>query len=67
MKYYILKRGKYYLSEITYNDKKKITNLVIDTDFRKLYFDFEVAEEDRKKIHNETGLDLEIKILKEEE
>ena len=64
-KRYILKKGDYYLSDIMVRDNK-LDNFTIDNDYRKLYDDFELAEEDRKLIYIETGLDLEIKLFKKE-
>jgi len=64
MKYYVLKNGDYYLGEINKKENKLI-NFTIDTEYKKLYFDFEEAEEDRKLIYIETGLNLEVKLLKE--
>lgn len=63
---YILKKGDYYLSDIMVNEGK-LVNFTIDSDYRKLYDDFELAEDDRKLIFIETGLNLEVKIFKEEE
>lgn len=60
MKYYILKDGDYYLSDIMV-ENGKLTNFTVDKDYRKLYSDFELAEDDRKLIFIETGLNLEIK------
>lgn len=65
-KRYILKKGDYYLSDIIVNNNDLI-NFTIDKDFRKLYSDFELAEEDRKLIFIETGLNLEVKIFKKED
>ena len=63
---YVLKKGDYYLSDIMVNEGK-LVNFAIDSDYRKLYDDFELAEEDRKLIFIETGLDLVIKKFKEKE
>lgn len=63
---YVLKKGDYYLSDIMVNEGK-LVNFTIDSDYRKLYDDFELAEDDRKLIFIETGLNLEVKIFKEEE
>ena len=64
MKYYVLKNGDYYLGDIN-KKENKILNFTIDSEYKKLYFDFEKAEEDRKLIFIETGLNLEVKLLKE--
>lgn len=66
MNKYVLKKGEYYLSDIMVENNKLI-NFAIDNDYRKLYDDFELAEEDRKLIFIETGLNLEVKKFKEEE
>lgn len=65
-KRYILKNGDYYLSDIM-TDGEKLVNFTIDSDYRKLYDDFELAEDDRKLIFIETGLNLQVKLFKEEE
>lgn len=66
MKYYILKKGDYYLSDIMVEDGI-LTNYTVDRDYRKLYDDFDLAEEDRKLIYIETGLAFEVKIFRKEE
>ena len=66
MKYYILKKADYYLSDIMVEDGKLI-NFTVDKDYRKLYSEFELAEEDRKLIYIETGLAFEVKIFRKEE
>lgn len=63
---YVLKKAEYYVSDITVNEGK-LVNFTIDTDYRKLYDDFELAEEDRKLIFIELGLDFVVKKFKEEE
>ena len=63
---YVLKKGDYYLADIMVNEGK-LVNFAIDSDYRKLYDDFELAEDDRKLIFIETGLDLVIKKFKEKE
>ena len=63
---YILTNGGYYLCNIV-KENNKLKGYYIDKDFRKLYDDFEVAEEDRKLIYIETGLNLEVKVFKKEE
>lgn len=64
---YVLKKGDYYLSDLMVSDNNEIINMVIDRDFRKLYDDYERAEDDRKLIYIETGLNLEVKLFKKEE
>ena len=66
MKYYVLKYCEYYLADIMVEDGK-LVNFTIDTDYRKLYSDFELAEEDRKLLFIETGLNLEVKIFRKED
>lgn len=66
-KRYILKNGDYYLSDIMINEKNELVNFTVDRDYRKLYADFELAEYDRKLIFIETGLNLQVKLFKEEE
>lgn len=66
MKYYVLKYCEYYLADIMVEDGK-LVNFAIDTDYRKLYADFELAEEDRKLLFIETGLNLEVKLFRKED
>ena len=63
---YILKVGDYYLSDIMV-ENGKLTNFTVDKDFRKLYSDFELAEEDRKLIFIETGLSFTVKRFRKED
>ena len=63
---YVLRKNEYYLSDIM-TDHDKLINFTIDNDYRKLYDDFETAEEDRKLIFIETGLSLEVKKFRKEE
>lgn len=63
---YVLKKAEYYVADITVNEGK-LVNFVIDTDYRKLYDNFDLAEEDRKLIFIELGIDFTIKKFKEEE
>lgn len=63
---YYLKCYDYYLADIMTEDNKLI-NFSIDKDYRKMYEEFEQAEEDRKLIFIETGLNLEVKRFKKEE
>lgn len=66
MKYYILKKGDYYLADIMVDDNQ-LVNFAVDRDYRKLYAEFDLAEEDRKLIYIETGLAFEVKIFRKEE
>ena len=70
MKMYILKIGDYYLEEYeveeTYDTeidifKWNLKDFKVSKEFRKLFYDFELAEDVRKLIYIETGLNLEIK------
>lgn len=63
---YILKVGDYYLSDVMV-ENGKLTNFTVDRDFRKLYSDFELAEEDRKLIFIETGLSFTVKRFRKED
>lgn len=63
---YILKVGDYYLSDVMV-ENGKLTNFTVDKDFRKLYSDFELAEEDRKLIFIETGLSFTVKRFRKED
>ena len=65
-KRYILKKGDYYLSDIM-TENNQLINFTVDKDYRRLYDDFELAEEDRKLIYIETGLAFEVKLFKKEE
>lgn len=67
MKYYILKKNDYYLADIMTENENTLINFSVDKDYRKLYSDFELAEEDRKLIYIETGLAFEVKIFRKEE
>ena len=67
MKYYILKKGDYYLADIMTENENTLLNFSVDKDYRKLYSEFELAEEDRKLIYIETGLSFEVKIFRKEE
>ena len=65
---YVLKIYDYYLADFTYNHElRSIENLVIDKEYKKIYYDFEEAEEDRKLIFIETGLNMEIKKYERED
>lgn len=66
MRYYILRKNEYYLSDIMVNEENKLVNFTVDNDYRKLYYDYELAEEDKKLIFIETGLNFEIEVLKNE-
>ena len=70
MKMYILKIGDYYLEEYeveeTYDTeidifKWNLKDFKVSKEFRKLFYDFDLAEDVRKLIYIETGLNLEIK------
>lgn len=63
---YVLKVYEYYLSEYEFTDLGKLKGFTIDTEMMKLFNDFEEAEETRKKIFIETGLNFTVKKFKEE-
>ena len=65
--YYVLKNGEYYLSNLNYDINNNLNNFEISREFKKIYSDFEKAEDERKIVYIETGLDLEIKKLREVE
>ena len=69
MKYYILKKGDYYLSDvdIILDDKAYLNHFEVDKELMKLYDDFDIAEEIRKAIFIETGLAFEVKIFRKED
>lgn len=69
MKYYILKKGDYYLSDVDVilDDRAYLNHFEVDKELMKLYDDFEIAEEIRKIIFIETGLAFEVKIFRKEE
>lgn len=73
MKMYILKCGDYYLEEYEVEEiydteidifKWNLKDFKVSKEFRKLFYDFELAEDVRKLIYIETGLNLEIKRFK---
>ena len=65
--YYILKSGEYYLSYLFYDLEGHLNNYEISKEYKKLYSDIDKAEEERKIIFIETGLNLEIRKFKEVE
>lgn len=73
MKIYILKYGEYYLEDYEVEEiydtdvdifKWSLKSFKIDRDFKKLFYDFDLAEDVRKLIYIETGLNLEVKRFK---
>lgn len=59
---YVLKIYEYYLADLSYDyEQRELKNIILDRDFKKIYKDFDYAEEDRKLIFIETGLNMEIK------
>ena len=64
MKYYILKKGDYYLSDVDVilDDQAYLNHFEVDKEMMKLFSDFDIAEEIRKIIFIETGLDFVIKL-----
>ena len=71
MKYYILKKGDYYLSDvdIILDDQAYLNHFEVDKEMMKLFSDFDIAEEIRRIIFIETGLDFVVKLepLRKEE
>ena len=66
-KYYVLRKNEYYLSDIMVDESDKLVNFTVDTEYRKLYSDYELAEQDRRLIYIETGLNFEIEKFRKEE
>ena len=66
-KYYVLRKNEYYLSDIMVDDNDKLVNFTVDTEYRKLYSDYELAEQDRRLIYIETGLNFEIEKFRKED
>ena len=66
-KYYVLRKNEYYLSDIMVDETDKLVNFTVDTEYRKLYSDYELAEQDRRLIYIETGLNFEIEKFRKEE
>lgn len=73
MKMYILKYGDYYLEdynvEEVYDTDVRIfrwylKDFKVSKEIKKLFYDFDLAEDVRKLIYIETGLNLEIKRFK---
>ena len=68
---YYLKIGDYYLEdyEITLNDKgfMELVNYTIGKNYKRAFYLIEQAEDIRKLIFIETGLDLTIKKFKKED
>lgn len=60
MKYY-LKCYDYYLADVTYDfNLRKISNFVLDIEYKKIYNDYDLVKEDRDLLYIETGLKMEI-------
>ena len=68
-KRYVLKKGDYYLSDVDVilDDRAYLNHFEVDKELMKLYDDFDIAEEIRKIIFIETGLDFEVKLFRKEE
>lgn len=65
---YVLRNYDLYLADLSYDyNDRVLTNLVMDRKYKKIYFDLEYAEEDRKLIFIETGLNLKVEEYKDEE
>lgn len=68
-KRYVLKKGDYYLSDvdIVLDDIPYLNHFEVDKELMRLYDDFDIAEEIRKVIFIETGLNFEVRIFRKEE
>lgn len=73
MKMYILKYGDYYLEDYDVEEiydtdirifKWYLKRFSVSKEIKKLFYDFDVAEDVRKLIYIETGFNLEIKRFK---
>lgn len=65
---YVLKIYDYYLADFKYNHElRNLETITIDKEIKKIYYDFDEAEEDRKLIFIETGLNMEIKRYERED
>lgn len=73
MKMYVLKYGDYYLEDYRVDEiyesdidifKWYLKGFSVSREIRKLFYNFEEAEDVRKLIYIETGLNLEIKRFK---
>ena len=42
-KYYVLRKNEYYISGIMTDENDKLVNFAVDTEYRKLYSDYELA------------------------
>lgn len=76
MKIYILQNGDYFLSDYNIDEyyvsdidifKYYLQDFTVSRDLRKLFYDIEKAEEIRRLIYIETGLNFTIRIFKERE
>ena len=62
-KKYVLKKGEYYLSDVDVilDDGAYLNHFEVDKELMRLFDDFDIAEEIRKIIFIETGLDFIVK------
>lgn len=76
MKIYILKNGDYYLEDYVLEDiydsdidifNWRLKEFKLSKDVRKLFYDFDEAEDIRKLIFIESGVNFEIKRFKPEQ
>ena len=65
-KYYVLRKNEYYLSDIMVEDGK-LVNFTVDTEYRKLYADNELAHLDQRLIFIETGLNFDVERFRKED
>ena len=72
MKIYILKKGDYYLEDYVIEDiydsdidifNWRLKEFKLSKDTKKLFYDFDEAEDIRKLIYIESGYNLEIKLF----
>lgn len=67
---YVLKKNDYYLADVNFEEDVLDPNILwlhdftVDYEMMKLFEDFEKAEEVRKKIFIETGLNFTVKKFK---
>lgn len=65
-KYYQLRKNEYFLSDIMVEDGK-LVNFTVDTEYRKMYADNELAHLDQRLIFIETGLNFDVEVFRKEE
>ena len=64
---YVLRNYDLYLSDLSYDyNDRLLSSFVMDRKYKKIYFDLEYAEEDRKLLFIKTGLNLKVEEYKDE-